>query len=257
VAEPWGEFLAGGAIAPAHGVEIYTRDEDLVESVVAFFAAGIAEQAPGAVLATSEHASAITWGLGERGLDSSRLFFLDAHQALDSIYDEGAISLAAFDRVVGGLLDLARRNGTGRLRVFGELVDLVWQRGDMESALLLEQLTEEATASQPIAVLCGYRLDVFDMELQREILPGICNCHSHVLPAHDLPRFNHAVARALTDVLGADQARDVYYVVDRPLRAARVPVAQDALRFVSASFPGEADEVLSAARGYYAAVEAA
>jgi hypothetical protein len=257
VAEPWGEFLAGVGSAPAHGVEIYTRDEDLVDSVVSFFAAGIAAETPGAVIATSDHAAAITWGLGERGLDSSRLFFLDAHQALDSIYEDGAISLSAFDRVVGGFLDLARRNGTGPIRVFGELVDLVWRRGDMASALLLERLTEEVVASQPIAVLCGYRLDVFDAELQREALPAICNCHTHVLPAHDLERFNHAVAQALSDILGVDQARDVYYVVDRPLRARRVPVAQDALRFISESRPDEADEVLSAARGYYAAVGAA
>jgi hypothetical protein len=105
--------------------------------------------------------------------------------------------------------------------------------------------------------MCGYRLDVFDAELQQELVPAICNVHTHVLPAHDLPRFNRAVDQALGDVLGPDRARDIYEVIDRPLRARRVPVAQDALRFVTASFPDEARAVLSAARGYYADVEAA
>lgn len=228
-----------------------------MESAAAFLAVGLGEDAPGVVVATSSHATAITQELARRGHDGSRLIFLDAHQALDSLLEAGVASAEAFDRVLGGLLDLARRNGPGRIRLFGEVVGLLAERGETKSALAIEQMCEAALARRPFALMCGYRLDVFDAELQREVLPAICNVHTHVRPAHDLPRFSQAVERALTEVLGADRTQDVYYVVDRPLRARRVPVAQDALRFVSTSFPGQADEVLATARGYYAAVEAA
>lgn len=257
MADPWGAFLAAGDSAAAHGVEIYRRDEDLVDTAATFLANGIVEGAPGIVVATSSHATAISRELAARGHDGSRLVFLDAHQALEEFVVDDAVSQAAFDRVLGGLLDLARRIGPGRIRLFGEVVGLLCERGERQAALAVEQLTEEALAQRPFAVLCGYRLDVFDPDLQRELVPAICNVHTNVLPAHDLPRFSLAVERALGEVLGPDRARDVYYVVDRPLRAQRVPVAQDALRYVTASFPSEAEAVLSTARGYYAAVEAA
>jgi hypothetical protein len=96
-------------------------------------------------------------------------------------------------------------------------------------------------------------MDVFDAGTQKALLPEICNAHSHVLPAHDLTRFNESVLRALTEVLGAATTRDIYYIVNRPLRARRVPVAQDALRWLAVSFPQSAERVLETARGYYAA----
>jgi MEDS: MEthanogen/methylotroph, DcmR Sensory domain len=257
VADPWGAFLAAGESAATHGVELYTRDEDLVQTAATFLGQGIADGAPGVVVATPAHATAITELLAERGHDGSRLVFLDAHQACDSFFEDGVLSRAAFDRVTGGLLDLARRNGPGHIRVFGEVVDLLCRRGDRESALQIEHWCEEALVQRPCSVMCAYHLDVFDVELQQDLVPALCNTHTHVRPANDLQRFTLAVERALGETLGPERARDVYYVVDRPLRASRVPVAQDALRYVTASFPDEAEAVLSAARGYYADVEAA
>ncbi|HZQ81330.1 MAG TPA: hypothetical protein VFB25_05090 [Gaiellaceae bacterium] len=137
------------------------------------------------------------------------------------------------------------------------MVDLLCIGGATEDAIALEELWEELRRRRTFALLCGYQLDVFDAKTQKAPLPEICNVHSHVLPAHDVDRFNRAVTRALTDVLGAPTARDIFYIVNRPLRARRVPVAQDALRWLAASFPASADEVLAAARRYYEPVEAA
>lgn len=235
--------------APGHGVEIYTRDDELVESVTAFLAAGFDANAAAVVIATPEHVEAIRAAAGAAGT----LIVADAEETLAAFFEEGALSAQRFEQVVGGLLDEAQAASAGAPRAFGEMVDLLRLRGEIDEAMALEELWEAERRRRPFSLLCAYRLDVFDAEMQTGPLPQICNVHSHVMPAHDLGRFNDAVARALTEVLGPNVTRDIYYIVDRPLRARRVPVAQDALRWLVASFPAEAANVLEAARGYYAA----
>lgn len=254
--EPWSAFLADGTAA-GHGVEIYTEDAELVESVASFLVGGFEADAAGVVVATPEHAEAILTEIDARGYGERACVVADADDVLASLYEGGALSAAAFDRVVGGLLDEAEAAAPGAPRAFGEMVDLLCVRDRLVEAVALEELWEGLRRRRPFSLLCGYRLDVFDPATQKAPMPEICNVHSHVLPAHDLERFNDAVERALTDVLGPTTTRDIYYIVDRPLRARRVPVAQDALRWLVASFPAEAGPVLEAARGYYAPVEAA
>lgn len=254
--EPWNDFLADGT-APGHGVEIYAHDAELVESVASFLAAGFDADAAGVVVATPGHREAILAAIAERGFGERPYLVADAKEVLESLYEDGDLSAAAFDEVIGALLDEAGAAASGAPRVFGEMVDLLCIRNDAAGAIALEELWEDLRRRRPFSLLCGYRLDVFDAATQKAPMPEICNVHSHVLPAHDLQRFSDAVARALADVLGPATTRDIYYIVDRPLRARRVPVAQDALRWLVASFPAEAGPVLEAARGYYAGVEAA
>lgn len=254
--EPWEAFLGDGA-ARGHGVEIYMHDEELVESVVSFLAAGFEADAAGIVVATPEHTDAILALIAERGYGDRPYIVAGADEVLASLYEDGDLSAAAFDREVGALLDEAEAAASGPPRVFGEMVDLLSLRNEQRDAIELEELWEELRRRRPFSLLCGYKLDVFDAATQKAPMPEICNAHSHVLPAHDLQRFNDAVARALTDILGPATTRDIYYIVDRPLRARRVPVAQDALRWLVASFPAEAAPVLEAARGYYERAEAA
>ena len=87
--------------------------------------------------------------------------------------------------------------------------------------------------------------------MQAGPLPSVCRVHSHVLPAHDDDRFRSAVERALVDVLGPTKARDVLYIVGGTMREKRVPVAQDALRWVTANMPAQAERILTLARSLY------
>lgn len=247
--------MADGAAA-GHGVELYAHDEELVESVAGFVAAGVAADAACVLVATPLHVAAVEDELARRDVVDPPLVLADADETLDRILDAG-LAPEPFDAIVGELLDAAEAAAPGAPRAFGEMVDLLWQRGMVDEALVVEDLWEALRRKRPFSLLCAYRVDVFDAAAQRAPLPAICNVHSHVLPAHDPARFDTAVRRALTEVLGAATTRDIYYIVDRPLRGRRVPVAQDALRWLAASFPESAGRVLDAARGYYAAVEAA
>ena len=74
-----------------------------------------------------------------------------------------------------------------RVRVFGEMVDLLWRGGNLPAAARLESLWNEAVATHALALFCAYGLngeghDGFPSTL-REL-------HSHVLPAGSPPRLS-------------------------------------------------------------------
>jgi len=136
--------------------------------------------------------------------------------------------------------------------VFGEMVDLLAQRGQIDAALALEQLWNALASERDFSLLCGYELDVFDVATQVGALPEICGLHSHVRPTHDPLRLSRAVDLALEQVLGATQAGKVYVVIGDELRADRVPAPQLVMMWVSANMPHSAERILAAARARYA-----
>ena len=122
----WDAFFSGDD-PNGHGAEIYSDVGELAESVAAFLATGFAAGEAGLVVATPEHAVAISAALAAHGwsaeaIDSSaQLLICDAESTLEAILADGALSAEAFERVAGELIDgFADRP----LRIFGEMVDL-------------------------------------------------------------------------------------------------------------------------------------
>jgi hypothetical protein len=104
-----------------------------------------------------------------------------------------------FERVVGGLLMRARwggargdstnSNGDRTVRVFGEMVALLWARGCARATVRLEHLWNrvremEAGAGQNggagFPLLCAYPGAGFTQDAQAS-LREICACHTQVL----------------------------------------------------------------------------
>jgi hypothetical protein len=250
----WHAFVEG--IDPcAHGVQIYAELDELSESVASYLTAGFALGEPGVVVATNDHFAHFEQALASTGWtqDDGLLFFAEAEETLAKIMDGDVPSPAAFERVVGGLLDQAAQRFPGRnIRAFGEMVDLLQERGEPAAAVQLEELWNSMAARRQFSLLCGYRLNVFDRETQSSSLPDVCRTHSHVLPAADHVRFGRAVDDALEETLGYDQAGKVYVMMNRETREADgVPVPQKVLMWLSKNMPASADRVLAGARERY------
>lgn len=255
----WKEFLHGTEPC-GHGVQIYADAEELGASVAEYLAAGFDTGCPAVLVATPDHARRVRAALAARGWSERRLEAAallrveDAEATLDRILDERRPSPAAFESVVGGLIDAAsERFPDADVRVFGEMVDLLCRRGERAAAAELEELWNRLGRSRRFSLLCGYRLDVFDRASQTGVLPEVCRAHSHVLPAADTGRLAHAVDLALEDVLGPAEAGKVYALVGAQIREARVPAPQLVLMWVSENMPALADRVLASARARYAA----
>jgi len=240
-----------------HLVQVYREAAELAEAAATFFAAGFESRQPAIAIATAAHWPLIAERLARRGwepdaLDADGLLYVrDAEITLQSILDEnGRISERRFHDVVGGLLrEAGRRSPQRRVRAFGEMVDLLVDRGDQVAADVLERHWNELAAQLNFMLLCGYRLDLFDTDVQAALLPQIHRSHAHVLPGADEEQFATAVERALFEILGETDARKVYAQVSAG--DAKAPASQLALMWMSAHMPRAATKVLAVARSYY------
>jgi hypothetical protein len=252
----WVDFLRLPADG-GHAVQVYAQLDELAESVAAYLATGFAAGEPGIVVATREHQLTFNRFLAGAGWDAEvlveagLLISLDAEETLASLFEDGELSAAAFDRVVGGVIDSATARFPDRhVRAFGEMVDLLTARGEHDTAARLEELWNDLTKTRRFSLLCGYRLDVFDHESQR-LLPAVCSAHTHVRPAYNMARLDHAVRAALEEVLGSANARMVREIVQEGAVKSSAPVSEQMLMWVTNRMPRHAERVLATARAKY------
>jgi hypothetical protein len=253
--QSWGEFLRGAG-ACAHGVQVYNEPVELADSVAAYLVAGFERDDPALLVVTPEHLAlfgerleARGWGVREAE-DAGLLHVVDAEQTLAEFVDPDGALDGRFEGVIGELLDRVERNGRP-VRVFGEMVDLLNRRGDLRTAVEVEQRWNDLAAKRRFALLCGYQLDVFAAESQSETLPDICRTHSHVLPARNYARFARSVDEALREVLGPNKAATVYVLVSRLTADNHVPLAQQILMWVTENLPQQSSQILAVARAHY------
>jgi hypothetical protein len=242
----------------AHAARIYVESNELADSVAAYFAAGFEAGEPALLVATAKHASLVAERLAASGWDARRiderglLLSAEAEATLEQIMDGSSPAGSEFEQVIGAFLgELASRFPENRVRVYGELVDVLCERGQKAAAVALEELWNRLARTRRFALLCGYRLDLFDRTSQVETLRDVCRLHTHVAPGHDADRFAHAVDDALVGVLGAQGAGQVYSLVGSEIRKRRVPSPQLALMWVSENMPLSADRILASARTGY------
>lgn len=253
----WTTFLDGAPPA-AHAVQVYADLDELAEPVGSFLDAGFRSGEPAVVIASAEHAQAFRAELERRGHDveelqeQALLTCRDADETLASFMDGDAPSAERFEEAVGALLDdVARRFPDRTVRAFGEMVDLLCRRGHRSAAVALEELWNQALERRRCALLCGYELDVFDLETQASVLPEILCKHTHPRPVADPARLASAVHEALSDVVGSDAAAWIYLKVAESVPRTALPRAQAVLMWLSRHQPKTARRVLQRARARY------
>ncbi len=153
---------SGPAADPrGHAVHFYRRDEELVEGVAGYIGAAIAAGGIALVAATPAHRLAFGARLADAGLDpaaaqlSGALVMVDADEAVRRLTVAGQVDRAAFGTEVGQVIRDAV--ATGRpVRVFGEMVTVLWDAGHINAALELESLWNELAREVPFTLYCAY-----------------------------------------------------------------------------------------------------
>lgn len=232
-------------------MQVYDDPADLVATVAPYLVAGLAQGSPALVIATPEHWLEFA---AELPYDAAaQPTVLDAHETLAAITADGHVSPEAFERHVGGVVDeLATRHPGRTIRAFGEMVDVLWQQGAHDEALVLEELWNGLQRTRPIALLCAYRLDVFDADVQADGLADVFRLHTHARPVLDAARLSAALDQALSEVLGSERAARVYLDVAGDVPLGSVPRAQAVMGWLSATDRPTAAHVLARARALYA-----
>lgn len=150
-------LLAHAGTSP-HAVHIYDDDAQLVHWVAdAFAAAAVAGRAT-LMVATPAHRETIEQELRSRGVPLDRQIHrsLDAGTTLDSLLTDGHPDPVLFDQMVAPLVAELSHGGHG-LTVFGEMVDLLWDRGHATAAMALESSWNTLGTKLDFSLLCAYK----------------------------------------------------------------------------------------------------
>ena len=142
-----------------HNATFYLTEEFLIPHVTAFISDGLVAGDYMLVIATLPHWNALAARLEQNGTAyahaaaEGRLIWLDAEDLLEKITAEDGVSLERFRAALANLLP------TGKpWRVYGELVSLLAERGDVDTAIAIEALGTELARTQQARVLCGYHV---------------------------------------------------------------------------------------------------
>ncbi|GLC27838.1 MEDS domain-containing protein [Roseisolibacter agri] len=174
---------------PGHSVQFYENEAFLAAAVADFVADGVVAEEPVLVIATATHRRAFVRRLRAKGVDVEQargaglLTWCDADAMLGRIMDGGQPNEDRFRAELGPLLERAelRRRGA-TVRAYGEMVDVLWQRGEMLAALRLEALWNELATTYHFALLCGYAMGPFYGLAGTAHHQAVCGCHTHVMP---------------------------------------------------------------------------
>jgi hypothetical protein len=186
----WGSLRPPDAQTPIHehAVHFYESDEALVDTVREFLVTGLEVGEPCIVIGTDSHREAFCLALATHGVDvelaraSGRLILVGARETLERIVVNGAVDNTTFHREARSIMDRALSQGrTGRIRLYGEMVDLLWARGHRSAAIQLEGLWNDLASEYDYSLLCGYVFGNFCRSTDTEGFEQICRLHTHIV----------------------------------------------------------------------------
>ncbi len=174
------------ALDRQHSVGFYETEAFLVHSVRDFLASGLAVGDTAIVVATDVHRDLFDPALMEAGIDlqetyrCGRFIALDASETLAEFMVDGMPHAARFEASIGQLVSHAAEH-TRDVRIYGEMVSVLWGEGNVAAAIALEDLWNELATRYPFSLFCAYPMRAFDTNPSREDFRGICEQHSKVL----------------------------------------------------------------------------
>jgi hypothetical protein len=165
-----------------HAVRFYDDDQALCRMVADFLGDGLNADQPAVIVAVRGHRHAIQRRLQERGIPVSdmiangRLEVRDAHELLRTIMRNGEPQPERFDAAIEPLIIDAGRAGSGVARVYGEMVNVLWRRGQTRAATALELQWNRLAKRREFSLLCAYSMGSF----LKDAVGDICRLHTHV-----------------------------------------------------------------------------
>jgi hypothetical protein len=258
--EPWCGLLAGAAPRD-HIVQLY-QDQQFLNRAVCRFAAAAITNGEGVILVpTVAHWDAFRPRLEAEGVDvkaaeqRGQLTIVDADNLLPTFMRDGMPESPVFLGLAENVVSRARGDGRyPKVRWWGEMVNILWERGEVAASMNLEDLFDQLAHEQDIAIFCSFLMDNFNGDVHARMLPRLGENHSHLIPVEDYARLERAVSDALRDTVGPDESRVLEgQLLSRYPGAFNMPRSQALLLALRQTLPVVADDVLRRSRTLYQA----
>jgi hypothetical protein len=179
------ERVVRGPISSEHIVQFFDSEESRAECVAEFLAEGYRLGEPAIIVARPSNWVSTVEQLEIRGVPVQKaiaegmIAVKDANDTLRRLSRNGSPDAALFDSVVGEpVTGLAARGR--RVRAYGEMVDMLAQRGELADAIRLEALWNGLGERVGFCLMCGYAAAHFVSSATHRALRDICSAHSGV-----------------------------------------------------------------------------
>jgi MEDS: MEthanogen/methylotroph, DcmR Sensory domain len=196
------------AVGPRdHVVQFYGADDELAVTAGGYLADGIRSGDGILVVATAPHRRVFAATLAGAGIDparerdAGRLLMEDAAGLLDRFLVGGELDRERFHSVAADLILRAAAGGRP-VRVYAEMVALLWDAGQVGLAVELEALWNGLGALLPFALLCAYPSRLMTGAETADAAREVCLLHSAVVRERSFPPELDSVRAARHFVTG-------------------------------------------------------
>ena len=241
-----------------HFVQVYKDEAFLLEAVAEYAGTGLRRGEGVVIIATPSHRAAFVQQLEDSGVAAEearqrgQLLLLDADETLARFTPGGMPEWQSFRALIGDLIARLRLEYP-TVRAYGEMVDLLWQRGEREAAIRLEEFWNDLAGLQTFSLLCAYYMDNLDQAAYSGPLDCVCRVHSHLIAVRDYKRFNEAVVEASEAVLDQTLAQMLLSLSERHRPQTAMAQGQATLLWLQHNMPRTAEKVLAQVRARYSA----
>jgi hypothetical protein len=175
-----------------HAVDVYADDFAIDQELIRFVEDGLALGESVVIAANGPHRASIAgWRSDHPSIsDSEFLLVVDAAKTLQTFMVAGIPDPALFDASIGAIVERAARGGR-TVRVFGEMVALLWADGNVTGALALETLWNDMASKRQFFLLCAYPQSSLGESPLRSV-NAMCDRHADLSLLGHLTQFADA-----------------------------------------------------------------
>jgi hypothetical protein len=173
-------------IAPCeHVVQIYENDDVFLDLLSGYVTTGIEDGDSIVIIATPSHLKLLNERLVKAGLNiqeieaGNRYFPLDAEDMLSKFMVNGWPDENLFNHVISDIIIKAKANGR-QVRAFGEMVAVLWAKGQVGATVKLEQLWNKICENEAFGLFCAYPQSGFTQDAAESVM-HICGAHSKMV----------------------------------------------------------------------------
>jgi len=170
-----------------HVVQIYGDDRVFLDGLEGFIGNGLRNGESAIVIATATHLHGLEKRMRQNGVDvdqaraENRYVPRLAEETLAEFMVKDWPDEALFVEAMGNLITLARGESDRKVRAFGEMVAILWARGNHAATIHLELLWSKVLKAEKFPLFCAYPRDTFAKNATESIVE-ICRIHSRVAP---------------------------------------------------------------------------
>jgi DcmR-like sensory protein len=168
-----------------HFVQIYEADDTFLEILSAFVGGGLLSGDAAIVIAIPSHMRELERRLTVIGVDvaahlrDGQYVPLDAEQTLSKFMVNGWPDEVLFAQTIGQIVETARGPERRKIRAFGEMVALLWAKGQSGATVRLEHLWHRLCHEEHFSLFCAYP-KVGLTEAPADAIADILSAHSRV-----------------------------------------------------------------------------